>query len=239
MRCEWFTRLWVVQEVLLAQGAHFMSGSCRISVMLVALHIQGYNFVYPQDAMWIGDLQSQNRDLDFFEVLSRTRNVGCSNPRGRMYGVLDLQFSYSEDREIAKAIEPSYDAPVDELFHHVARCHVRQGLFSRLCGSIHHGDDWDPLTAKAPSWVPGWATPARPLLYRGRYVQRHNMLPTTLTILSGETLRRIACARLSCLCCELHRPETHHRDSSSTQPGSFFERKRAECRPCQVLVAEP
>jgi hypothetical protein len=161
LKCEWFTRLWVVQEVILARHADFFWGEETIPLKKVRLSAHLFNWMkHHEEAIWIGEIQSQKRNWDFIEVLRWTRTQKCWDDRDRIYAILGLP--YTKDKQFIGAIKPDYTKTVQQLYHDVAAEVVQNGQFSRLWTSIGHTRDWNPINSDMPSWVPDWSKPQRP-----------------------------------------------------------------------------
>lgn len=161
---EWFSRLWVVQEVLL--------GNPSRTIMLCG----------PQDAVpwslfrkaiavvswkWPNWTTSQHRHAvtsrlwtfvtvqDNTAYLSRLRHdfgaLACKDPRDRIYAVMNL-LGPLERRHLC--IRPDYDRPVAKVYRELVRRTI--GILGDLtileeCEASAEGN------RSLPSWVPDWA----------------------------------------------------------------------------------
>jgi hypothetical protein len=147
---EWFSRLWVVQELILARDAVFVWGDQSISAKIVQLNARGWNRGAPRyEAIWIGELRPYVREFELLEVLTWTRGLRCSDDRDRVYALLGL--TYSEDPQIASTIVPDYQTTTTCLYVDLMSKFVRAGFLTRLWS--HH---WSHENSELPSWVIDW-----------------------------------------------------------------------------------
>lgn len=107
MTCEWFSRLWVVQELVLAQNSRFVWGNVGMTTPVLWLSARGYNLATTNaDAVWVGKIFS-GHTYDLIDLLTWTRRLKCSDDRDRIYAVLGLPYSTSSwfSSEIVQTIE--------------------------------------------------------------------------------------------------------------------------------------
>ena len=159
----WFNRLWIWQEVLLANRAHFVCGeetmtwmAFRKSVLCLQGrrepgYIKGFSRLVSR-AWQICSLNSDTgpRELHLGHVLEQTKGAQCSDPRDRIYAVLNLvseQYRYE--------LQPNYKKSVFDVFADVVMQDIRNsGQFLLL---THCGLRDEVCTM--PSWIPNWSVP--------------------------------------------------------------------------------
>jgi hypothetical protein len=155
LKFPWFSRLWVVQELLLAAGATFFWGSEQIDfkyfhfALLICLLDLG---LPPQQWM----LKSRpNRE--FLRLLAQTRALQCSDERDRIYAMLSLGYSETDQlSQMITTIEPDYTKPAGDLFSEVARLCVQCNKVLELLAEVCHDPRKDAASI-FPSWVPKWS----------------------------------------------------------------------------------
>ena len=151
-RCEWWTRIWVIQEVALAKqaiiacGNHRLSADCYNNAMLLFSAIAVF---------WLEtgglDLIRSKRELpkkttnNLLQLANKYRQLNATNPRDKLYGLLGL----AEDI----GFEPEYQLSV-------------RGVYGRFVeASIESSGTLDVLsfvsptfrnTHSLPSWIPDW-----------------------------------------------------------------------------------
>jgi hypothetical protein len=155
MTCERFSRLWVVQEVILAQNSEFVWGSESIPAKTVQLNARGYHRGASHDkTVWIGEIRSYARDFDLLEVLTWTRGLRCYDDRDHVYALLGLP--YSEDPPIATTIVPDYQTTTIQLYTTLMCKFVDSGSMARLWTLMHNSRQWSHEDFELPSWIIDW-----------------------------------------------------------------------------------
>lgn len=156
----WFYRLWVWQEVHLAEDAEISCGDSAMAwtsftKALLCLHGRVAPPV-PQDlpmALWvIWPLCTMRGRYELRSAFVKTRLAQCSDPRDRVYAILNLVSEHER-----YGVKPDYNKSVREVHHDlmVRNCSVK-GTRSFLphC-ELNYG------TQAIPSWVPDWSVPKR------------------------------------------------------------------------------
>jgi hypothetical protein len=170
LRREWFSRLWVYQEIMLAQKATVIVGNDGIDwepfvaagnwiwAMLGELKqllddfemedftqssIAGFLTLLPEYPKRYGGVQ-----LDF--LLEMTARMNCFDPRDRLYAIRSLAFP-----KVRGLIIPDYGIGVEEAF---------TDFTVRLIGEYENGGNiltrcMTPSTRQLPSWVPDFSSP--------------------------------------------------------------------------------
>ena len=158
---RWFERLWVQQEILLANRyAICMCGSDIIAWQslrkaLLCLHtkmlshgdgalVQGL----ASRITMIYELACGSSTMSFLDVMEQTRKCRYLDPRDRIYAILGL---LGKSDKIA-GIEPDYVKEVGHIYQDVALrhiAHIKNIEILRLSGL-------KDKSSKMPTWVPDW-----------------------------------------------------------------------------------
>ncbi|KAF2490269.1 HET-domain-containing protein [Lophium mytilinum] len=155
MKRQWFKRLWVWQEVHLA-NSHAVMQCGRDSIPWYRFR-RAVNCIAAKADQPSAQLRSELRhlrhltgflpDLPLRLILSNMRGQMCSDPRDKVYGLLGLLGS-----DLAK-IEPRYSDPVGVVYRDafLAHCnHVQRLELLPYC-------DLKTALPDTPSWVPNWS----------------------------------------------------------------------------------
>jgi hypothetical protein len=173
--CEWFTRLWTVQEIVLARSATLLWGDQDIDWSKVENAIHNFRTQGKVIAatsrhqsprtdmdrmMKLCTIKAENpRGLQFLSVLSSTRSLLCSDDRDRIYSVLGLNYKSTNDKNstLVDRIVPDYTITVQELYRNVAELAVSLGFSAQLLDAVQHPKELSVWTVGCePSWVPQW-----------------------------------------------------------------------------------
>jgi hypothetical protein len=115
---KYWTRVWVLQEFLLAQNLTFACGACTASGEALRYFYSFWNSKIREqsldvlaDAAKMLQLQTERTSVSFdlYRLLSVTARLGCSNPQDRIYGVLGIASG-------GGSIPIDYGIPPQELF---------------------------------------------------------------------------------------------------------------------------
>lgn len=168
LQCEWFTRLWVVQEALMAIRATLYWGDATLNYADFQKHAHKFNQQGPHNLpMWVGEMKNTegSKTRTILHVLEWTRGMKCSDDRDRIYAILGLRYSKAWSPEafyVAKSIIPDYRRSVSAIYQDVAvRC-IKNRLMHKLWLFISHHQPWDPSKSELPSWAPDYSRPALP-----------------------------------------------------------------------------
>lgn len=159
----WFSRLWVVQEILLGNprtivlcGTHDAVPWFLFRKAIAAVSWKGVVWPTPQHGHAVmSRLRTFLTVQDRTAYLSRLRYdfgaLACKDPRDRIYAVLNL-LGPLERRHLK--IEPDYESPAAKVYRELVRRNI--GLLGDLtileeCEGGAEGD------RSLPSWVPDWA----------------------------------------------------------------------------------
>ncbi|KAE9376030.1 HET-domain-containing protein [Stipitochalara longipes BDJ] len=174
LRRDWFSRLWVLQEVGLATRATLYVGQHSIDYELFIIALELLWGILAQLNQAIPDLgivDFRDTGIYGFVMISRklrggghlplvnsqniTSNMGCSDPRDRLYAIRDLL--RPSEREL---IIPNYSGSIEAAF---------QDMFLRACLAKGGGNlltlcllQDTPSKLQLPSWVPDFLVTNRP-----------------------------------------------------------------------------
>lgn len=172
----WFSRLWVVQEVLLSKDLHVLLGTTlssfdiyQDSVLLnqlssftlptvdqypVPQHIrdQVYRNIYFLGATRdFKDQIKEGRLPDFMDIVNLCNQQECSDPRDKIYGILGITSEFNLD--VRNRIEPSYDKPFEKVFTEATAFLVRS---RNDLAVLNFAWARGPCLNSLPSWVPDY-----------------------------------------------------------------------------------
>ncbi|OQO08198.1 hypothetical protein B0A48_06992 [Cryoendolithus antarcticus] len=156
LRRPWFDRLWVVQEVKLANVRSVMlcgPDEIRVTDFLAAtIVLDNKKGTNPLDSTaLVGAVERIMKPLGddpFLEVLQDLRSQKCSNPRDHIYGALG-----TAPPEIRDTIKPNYRASVAQVY--TDACVAIASATTRADILMY----CQPASARPdlPSWVPDWS----------------------------------------------------------------------------------
>ncbi|KAF2088450.1 HET-domain-containing protein [Saccharata proteae CBS 121410] len=154
-RRPWFRRIWIIQELVLANRAMLFCGSSFVTweqletaAWFIHRHSLPVNYTVFVTELSIHKIEYRTQRHPLLTLLVRTSASEATNPRDKVYGLLGI---CSETD--AKEIVPDDEKPIPEVFLDVALLHLRRGNLGLLTALA------DPrwrLTPCLPSWVPDW-----------------------------------------------------------------------------------
>jgi hypothetical protein len=175
---EWFSRLWVVQEIFLAREALFICGdekgseeASRSAVLL------DYRKLSLRDSRIVGHWYfSKAYSMRFLDILEVTNTLRCADDHDRIYGIMGLQYdSFYPLSTAIREIEPDYSKPVSQLYMEIACICVQNFELPRI---LSQADRRCMSTLGLPSWVPDWSCPSRAMLEYEQFISPDwNFLP--------------------------------------------------------------
>jgi hypothetical protein len=171
LKRPWFERLWIVQEIRLANNkaiiqaghksilwANFISSSYYLRSKFQGdkgdgilsseflkhyLHVQPLGLGKPQV---FEDLQRLTWDI---------RNTKCTDPRDRVYGILSMVHKSS-----AVELRPDYTKSVGEVYQEVVLHILERSKNLRILARCEMAEDEEDFS-RIPSWAPNFAVPSR------------------------------------------------------------------------------
>lgn len=158
----WFSRVWVVQEVLLANedavlqcGSHLMTWSVFRQAIVCLWNKENLPALLPRhDVAHIHEIVRWNLESNMTaisEMLVLTTNRQCADPRDFIYGMRGLLPS-----AFAARIQVRYGASVREIYTDFILHHIQYTRRLLFLGSFRMRDRGGP--ERMPSWVPDFAT---------------------------------------------------------------------------------
>ena len=156
----WFKRLWIWQEVRLAEnGVEILCGDktmqwekFRNATWCIGLKSSSWDSKLYNVVSQVSDMCYYSGPLSSLEnILRRTRNCQYSDPRDRIYAILNLA-----NPSDVSGLEADYSKSTEEVFQNV----VLNYLSTRDTLDILSQCEMRSLKAiKVPSWVPDWTVP--------------------------------------------------------------------------------
>ncbi|KAL1872053.1 hypothetical protein Daus18300_004422 [Diaporthe australafricana] len=168
---EYFTRFWVIQELVLGENATVIWGSHTISWGLVGISAawlltRGWetNPDWPISAAYNAFLIyvlplakrsaiSSFSKLDLSAVLATTMGkFKSTDSRDRIFALLGLPFS-GNDPQKETLVKPDYIADAQSVYLSATKRMLTQDANLRLLSAVQHGLE---INNSSPSWVPKW-----------------------------------------------------------------------------------
>lgn len=166
---NWFWRIWVIQEFVLAREAHFVLGEFTLSAEQFhsALNFLEQNIILrrtsPKNQIEVSDIRTRitnikklffyrERDLrpSFLQLVDEFRRFDASRPQDKIYGLLGLAAANS--LLLDSAPKPDYDKSCMEVFKDWTLYFL--DLYTDL--SVLHSCRASEDDKNYPSWVPDW-----------------------------------------------------------------------------------
>ena len=173
----WFSRVWVVQEVVVAQNVKVICGNWAIPWDRFQMVVEGYNAA--QLGAGSGTLKLSyehrvrsdksightvgmeilrtkhfnNAPLPLASVMNRVRDLESTDERDKIFGVLGLS-GESYAPEIMKDLPTDYSIPVEDIYWEYAKNIICRGGLAQILGACMSPSVENILQS---SWVPNWA----------------------------------------------------------------------------------
>ena len=155
---SWFERLWILQELYLGRDRmHMLCGFERTSwehFCYALEYLQRFNASDPDKighrllGVWFTMIYREYGFSDTLtDLLLRTRYLRCSDPRDKVYALLNLVSKQSSD------IQPDYSKSTSETFRSIIEDSLNKGKTLRLLANCVLRE----RTLSMPSWVPDWS----------------------------------------------------------------------------------
>ncbi|KAK4158680.1 heterokaryon incompatibility protein-domain-containing protein, partial [Cladorrhinum sp. PSN259] len=177
---RWFSRLWVVQEIVLARRATVVWGSCEMSwqwIGLAAAIIRtNWDRIMPSNKRTsttredvpqgvmnayfmyrISDSQPLLKPLtfSFSELLGLTKQFACQDKRDHIFGLLGLHTTDGVNHDI----KPDYTLSLHDTHRRVTLAIMAKNPTSlAFLSHIQHDELPDSAGHPYPSWIPEWAS---------------------------------------------------------------------------------
>jgi hypothetical protein len=161
LRRDWFTRLWIWQEVNLAGNVVVLCGSqettwtaVRDAVFSVYHKLKPLGFFEILPLSNLTTLYSLCRGSMIYpldQLIQKTEHSSCSDPRDRIFAL----FSLLSRSERSLAIEADYSKSVSRTYQDFVEHYIQNKKHLRILSTIEVRDN----IAATPSWVPDWSVP--------------------------------------------------------------------------------
>lgn len=157
--CEWFERVWVVQEIAVASAALVCLGNESVqwplfySAMAIA-DLQAGLLIRSNSRLWPMQYARERlyhqRKWRLLDLLMAYRNLQATDPRDKVYALLGLLACFSH------GLQPDYTRAVVDVYRDTALMVMRadQNLDILAVSRVQVTDSCIDL--KLPSWVPDW-----------------------------------------------------------------------------------
>jgi hypothetical protein len=159
----WFTRVWVTQEVCLAESSYVICGRDSMPVrdfftavdFIITNAIQNAAGIYLGSTPFLARLHMamtwKDRPRTLLGLLMDTRSYRATDPRDKIFALRGLCNTAEAD-----LVMPDYETSVDTVFTSFAKECINQAnsldLLTAVCDPFWRG------TRHLPSWVPDWIT---------------------------------------------------------------------------------
>ena len=179
----WWNRVWVIQELISAQKATVLSGTCSVPWPLLDMAIQmmlrntkidnlhskrkrdlfhdavedAHNFAYERSHRILDGIHS----TDFVMLTQVVRYRSCQDPRDKVFSVLSLL-----SHDVQTSFQPDYSQTVQTVYARAVMSYIQ------YTGDLHILSSccWEKKASipSFPSWVPDWRR-AFDMSYLGGY----------------------------------------------------------------------
>lgn len=172
MKRSWWSRVWIIQESFLAQRLRCFCGESefdfedmrmamlRVFVTQVAgpSSSSGFNLFQLRDYF----RTSGPKGANILDILGKTMNSDCQDPRDRLYGILSLV-----DIPNSQTLKPCYSVSTEQVYTNIAVWILKNYRQSPLAFLAHvrrrdPGNAKPPSCLRLPSWVPDWTIGSSP-----------------------------------------------------------------------------
>ncbi|KAG6368461.1 hypothetical protein INS49_002668 [Diaporthe citri] len=183
-RSPWLSRLWCLQEAVLAPSAQAMLGehstpwkhigfaaTCISDVPAQTFQYDDSALLGVHNACLIYGLSHSNESrqlVSFLQLLTLTRPFVASDSRDKIYGILGIPTTDSDPDAGEPFLQPDYTKTLSEVYIDCSLAIIRKTQSLRLLSYVQHGQlprrvadvpaliAADETLVKVPSWVPRW-----------------------------------------------------------------------------------
>jgi hypothetical protein len=178
VQCDWWRRVWIIQEMCLARDLLLFWGAEEIrwaNITLAVTNLQDPNLAHHAlVTTWTFEPMSRLSAIrdrrcyatSFMGTMHTARTFDCSDERDRIYSVLglgcaeDRWASDPDGRLLADAIIPDYTESTEGVYRRFAILALQQNLVEDILLAVQHGmqiKTWE--LGDMPSWTPRWNIP--------------------------------------------------------------------------------
>ncbi|KAI0970422.1 heterokaryon incompatibility protein-domain-containing protein [Xylaria arbuscula] len=213
-RKQWFSRLWCLQEVILAADADVQWGtevapwkkvaetatwirSCPVQILRESA-MKGANNA---NLMYVlGEDLKHNKMVSFLELLALSWQFKSSDRRDKVYGLLGIPTTDSDPGLGHVFVQPDYTKGDAEVYRRCASEIIQKTQSLRLLLHVQRAEDSDNSdesdqeyegSKPLPSWVPRWNKYIHPMLAPSEQVASFNAcatLPSSPPRVENDTL---------------------------------------------------
>ena len=155
---EWFTRVWIIQEIAMAKEAIVICGKDQDSwktfeagAKFILQHsLVGLTDVDPKRTIKLSEFRRSQEGTrnQLLHLLMRARDSYAKDDRDKIYAILSLA---PEDNI---ALKPDYSKSADEIYTLLAVCFIEKNRNFDVLSAIECRKY--SLKSKLPTWVPDW-----------------------------------------------------------------------------------
>ncbi|KAK7980239.1 hypothetical protein PG989_012696 [Apiospora arundinis] len=182
LQLPWFSRVWVVQESVLARGSSCILGRneldfeiiCRVvmalygSFLVISFVAKFDGFVGAMSVLVMfqaRERMAQKMPFDFNYTLVVTMTTQCTNLRDKIFGILGLCKAGMKEAEPLSLLAVDYNKSHQNIYRDATRCAVMTIRLDQLAENeqescilhwISHSCESDLHDPKLPSWVPAY-----------------------------------------------------------------------------------
>jgi hypothetical protein len=199
----WFTRVWIIQELVLAKKAIvYFDSQCitweefhRAANCASSIKLAGWDAISPERVLNLGFLYDQLKSSikpDLLSLLRSTRFSLATDPHDKIYGLLGIARP--------TPLRPDYASAVRSLYIDAAKLFLEQTGYSFLSAVV---DSKRTQVPNLPTWVPDWSIPPkafdllehmgkRPTSASGDTTPKYQLSQLNLLTVSGAIVDSIA-----------------------------------------------
>ncbi|KAF5563844.1 het-6-heterokaryon incompatibility [Fusarium napiforme] len=174
MELRWFSRMWIVQEVVLSRGDPiFLHGDCHYAWEPLGWAV---GWLRRSGYLRLPQVPEQLRNIDTISNLRRSRTrwpldalmsitqvkFHATDQRDKVYGVLGLSLECEDSSTLPEELRPDYTIDVATLYQRVARFLLRRNLSLAILTRARCMDGTETRRQRVhnldlPSWCPDWS----------------------------------------------------------------------------------
>ncbi|KAF5595994.1 het-6-heterokaryon incompatibility [Fusarium pseudocircinatum] len=174
MEIRWFSRMWIVQEVVLSRGDPiFLHGDCDYAWEPLGWAV---GWLRRSGYLRLPQIPEQLRNIDTISNLRRSRTrwplgalmsitqvkFHATDQRDKIYGVLGLSLECENGSTLPEELRPDYTIDVATLYQRVARFLLKRNPSLAIMTRARGMDGTETRRQRAhdldlPSWCPDWS----------------------------------------------------------------------------------
>ncbi|KAK7993586.1 hypothetical protein PG989_006967 [Apiospora arundinis] len=174
LELPWFSRLWVYQEVALAKQVRVLWGEeaipwDRLAQSIMHLNCKGVFLEHTRERSPAGvkavvEMEKVRRgskdrlSRDLISLLLATSEAQCTDPRDKIYAILNLVTEVDGPLGSGRAlrVEVDYEAEAGKVYQRFATTSISMGDLRVLSCVSQHRYSTSNHMENVPSWVPDW-----------------------------------------------------------------------------------